>query len=560
MPFQRNFREDHNSYDKEDRDRSNSNDRRRRRNDSNENSRSKKEEEENNNFNRNTDDKKEEENNELINLKNEAKMEEENYLKNFKRKYNNIIEDMDILFKSELKEEEIIKIIMNIISNPSLTIFEVMNFIYREAQIIKTIKNNKSNNDKDFDEIETFEDQNPYINRDNLKNIIQNYKVYDEDQENIDLKKYWLYVDDSDKRRKLLKNKKNFYNYLPILNLNNESGLDSKIYAKNDNEILYHSLFYKTMLCKHCDISEENEENNDSKKKELEENELCPYAHNILKDFRIIYDYQDENVINFMKSLEKSNLFKFEAYTNYIPMNLSSKFKFNLDSFKVHKCQLDASCPNDYHVCPYYHKSIEGDEQRRPPSLFGYNDEMGNVCFDKRKKKYCLNKCESGIYCKYIHSKNEYNYHPKYFRKKINCTRKKLNGRCIYYETCYGIHPDEENNATPEKEKEEEEEINEEEIEEDEEVKTLSTKVTNSVSIGKIFRCMKCLNVSPNGELCYFVDCKHFLCIKCFKKMHKEKNKKAKEENQKLLSCPFCEKELKLKGVVLINFDQKDTE
>ena len=261
-----------------------------------------------------------------------------------------------------------------------------------------------------------------------------------------------------------------------------------------------------------------------------------------------------------MKSLEKSNLFKFEAYTNYIPMNLSSKFKFNLDSFKVHKCQLDASCPNDYHVCPYYHKSIEGDEQRRPPSLFGYEGELGNVCFDQRKKKYCPNKCDYGIYCKFLHSKNEYNYHPKFYRKKYKCKREKINGRCIYYETCYGIHPDEGNNFTPEKEKEEEEEINEEEIEEYEEVKTLSTKVTNFVSIGKIFRCMKCLNVSQNGELCYFVDCKHFLCIKCFKKMYKEKNKKTKEENKKLLSCPFCEKELKLKGVILINFDQKNIE
>ena len=105
----------------------------------------------------------------------------------------------------------------------------------------------------------------------------------------------------------------------------------------------------------------------------------------------------------------------FENYLNYIPMSLSTDF--NLDTFKVHKCLLDNDCPNDYHLCPYYHESIKGDEQRRPPLLFCYSGNTGDICFDDRKKKYCPKQCNCGIFCQYLHSKNEYNYHPEHFRK-----------------------------------------------------------------------------------------------------------------------------------------------
>ena len=254
--------------------------------------------------------------------------------------------------------------------------------------------------------------------------------------------------------------------------------------------------------------------------------------------------------------LDNNKLFKFEKYENYIPMSLSPEF--NLDSFKVHKCQLDKGCPNDYHICPYYHKSADGDEQRRPPSLFGYKGTFGELCFDKRKRKYYPNKCEFGIFCQFLHSKNEYNYHPDHFRKEYKCQRQKIRGKCIYYKTCYGIHPKEENDNNVEEE-EEEEEIDEEEIEDDEEIQKISGKVYSYVNIGKYIRCKDCQNISENGELCYFIDCGHFLCAKCFKKMNKEmyqKEKKEKNKNQ-VLVCPFCEKVLKKKGVVLVNFGKQ---
>ena len=337
-----------------------------------------------------------------------------------------------------------------------------------------------------------------------------------------------------------------YYNYLPILdpnyNYEDEDFVDDgNIYSNNENELLYHSLFYKTLLCRHCDLSDENNI------------ELCPYAHNILKDFRIIYDYKDEKIISFMKLLlDHKDLFKFQKYENFIPMSLPKK-EFNVDSFKVHKCQLGDDCPNDYNICPYFH-NVDGDEQRRPPLLFQYTGENGDLCFDKRKNKYRSKKCNAGIFCPYVHNKNEYNYHPDHFRKDVPCQNEIDNGRCIYYKTCYGTHENE--NYEEESKEEEEEEIDEEEIEEDENIKEMSTNVKNIFKLGKIFRCRKCQQVSQIDELCYFLDCNHFLCRKCLKRMKKDKFMIFKKTKQNtLLCCPFCEKELKKGRIVLCNFN-----
>ena len=486
-------------------------------------------------------------------IEKESQHEKEIYIKNFKKQYRTIIDEMDILFFGELNEEEITKIIMDLNLHPSLTIFEAMNLIYRESQIIKTLKYYESKGKREYGpETDIFEEKYiTYYNKDNLKNIIENYKIFEEIEDNKNIESDWLYIDLSDRRRKLLKDKKNYYNYLPILdpNSDNEEYVnDESIYSNNENELLYHSLFYKTLLCRYCNLSNENNE---------EENELCPlcpYAHNILKDFRIIYDYRDEKTISFIKILlENNDLFKFQRYENMIPMSLSSNF--NIDSFKVHKCQLYDNCPNDYQLCPYYH-NIEGDEQRRPPLLFQYTGENGDKCFDEKKKKYRPKKCDAGIFCQYVHNKNEHNYHPDHFRKELNCKNERINGKCIYYKTCYGIHQD--IGYEDSKDEEEEEEINKEEIEEDEEIKEISLKVHNSIKLGAIFRCRKCQEVSQIGELCYFIECNHFLCTKCFKKIRKDNKKMVDKSQQNInLSCPFCGKELKKGKIIRCNFNQK---
>ena len=220
---------------------------------------------------------------------------------------------------------------------------------------------------------------------------------------------------------------------------------------------------------------------------------------------------------------------------------------FNLDTFKVHKCQLDKSCPIDYHLCPYYHKSVNGDEQRRPPLLFGYSGIAGDMCFDEKKKKYCPKKCKCGIFCHYLHSKNEYNYHFDHFRKVYQCKRKTAKGKCIYYKTCYGIHPStsDNENSDDKEEEEEEEELDEqkiqEEIDNNEDIKDIKKKVNNSLILAKNFRCRICQHVDDSGELAFFIKCNHFLCIKCFKKIFADlKKEKKKTKKEASVTCPFC--------------------
>ena len=528
---------------------------------------------EENNFNRNRQNEFDD-NNEEYQMEKEALYEKEEFQKNFKKKYSEVIEQIKIVFINEqLKEDEIIQIIKKLNMSPNLTIFEAMNLIYREVQIIKTLQFFNSGQKRKYgpskDIIETEYDN--FINRSDLKNVVQKYKVYNEKNNSLDKNENedesYLYIDNSDKRRQLLKDENEYFNYLPIYNPNkdinndnnNDESSDKDIYAKNENEFLYHSLYYKTLMCKYCDLSDENNK----------ENILCPYCHNILKDFRIIYDYKDEGICKFMNFLLESKLFQFEDYANYIDMN----FNFNIDTFKIHRCQLDKGCPKDYHLCPYYHSSVKGDEKRRPYALFGYCGSTGDLCFNEKKKKYLPENCVCGIFCHFIHSKNEFNYHPDHYQKKYECTREKVKGKkgkCIYYKTCYGYHLiDNEEEEVEEKEKEEEDENDEnkikEEAENDEKVEEKKKKADLTFMVAKIFRCRKCQYLCKKGELIYFINCKHFVCMKCFKKMisknnkdnKKEKdkeNEKEKEKEKEKLICPFCFEEIKKKEIIKLNY------
>ena len=93
---------------------------------------------------------------------------------------------------------------------------------------------------------------------------------------------------------------------------------------------------------------------------------------------------------------------------------MSLKPEFNFDTFKVHPCLFEiGSCPNDYHMCPYYHEKPKdedpdmldednelngerSDPPRRPPSLFGYLGSTGDICFNQKKSEYRVDKCPCG--------------------------------------------------------------------------------------------------------------------------------------------------------------------
>ena len=485
--------------------------------------------------------------------------------KEFEKKYSYFIDKIDGAFDGMANKKEIGNIIKALIKMPSLTIFEAMNLIYRSIHIYNAL-NFYKNAEKKGAKLGSADGdifENKYhgeFDSEKLNEIIEKYKT-EQKGEKLD-NSYDLYEDEKfDKRRKLTKNMEGIYNYLPIgkdsiqMNEDDKKKLeDFDIFAKNENEINYHPLFFKTLMCHFCEKDENELLNTD-----------CPYCHDIQNDFRIIYDYKDNKICLLMNDLVNSELFTFVDYLEYIPKNIRIK-DFSLKTFKVHKCQLDTDgkCPNDYHLCPYYHdsnkdkhKNKDKDERRRPLWLFRYSAEMCEECFDKKKKRYIAKNCSLGDFCNNVHNKNEYNYHVNNFGKIYPCIRNP-GGKCPFFITCYGIHKGESegNYSAEEEDGENDDSINEENLEkEDDEIKEVKDKINKSIVVGKNFRCRKCNELKP--ILNYFIDCKHFLCQNCFKiiindlkkskKQHKEEEKK---EDKNILKCPFCDKEL-AKGKIL---------
>lgn len=432
--------------------------------------------------------------------------------------YKELIKKLQELFKNEINEKQSSKIVKTLLGIHCLTIFEAFNLIFREVQIIKTISKNEINSEenmviyegKNEDEYETKE-----FNR-----VIGNYKIKSDDK---NIEESWKPINEIDERRKIKINKNNnIFNYLPIKpeHIKLEVKNKKELYSKNDNEYLYHPLFFKTIMCHYCKI----EKNNNKL--------LCPFSHDIQTDFRIIYDYKNENICKFLNYLYNNKLLVFTNYFNYIPID---QINFNPNLYKVFECPFK-ECNKDKHLCFFYH-SLK--EKRRPPLLFRYN--IDDKCFDKETKKYKINECSLGIFCNGIHSQNEYNYHPQKFRKETKCTKTKINGHCKFIKTCYGIHPEEEYEIFNK------EDNKEKIIEEDEEIKELNGKIEAVNNIANCLKCRKCNKMPKKSKIKYLCECKHFLCQNCFKDIYDYGDK----------ICPFCNKELSKKNYISLNFIPK---
>ena len=443
----------------------------------------------------------------------------------FNIKYKEIIEKLYLLFKNDINERQSSRIIKILIGIPCLTIFEAFNLIYREIQIIKTISNNETNIEENMIILENKNsDKNIYVYEpEEFNKIIEKYKIKSDDN---NLEESWKPINEYDERRKIKINKNNnIYNYLPIkpeyiyLENNNKK----ELYSKNENEYLYHPLFYKTIMCHYCKNT-----NNSNKF-------LCPYSHDIQKDFRIIYDYQNDDICKFLNFLYNNKLLSFINHLNYIPIE---PIKFEPNQFKIFKCPFK-KCPVDKHLCPFYHSS---EEQRRPPLLFRYN--VDDKCFDEKNKKYKVEECPLGIFCYAIHSQYEYNYHPKIFRKEIECKKEKINGHCKYIKTCYGKHPEEEYEIYK---KELEEDNTKKIISEDEDIKKIKEKMESINNICECLKCRNCNKMANKGRIKYLCECKHFLCKKCFEEIYNEGDK----------ICPFCENKITKKNYINLYFNRK---
>ena len=357
---------------------------------------------------------------------------------NIKTEFKDIIIIIEKIY-SNLTENEIASLIDSIQEKKSQTIFESMNDIcsYNSIQFAKKYYK-KRNNIKPFldnCELNIFEEINlKYLSK-TLQEILQFYKVYSFDDKkklNLQFPDSFYYKNNEERRRILKKNEDGIYNYIPIqcrFNHNNENESENCNYSHNQNEIAFHSLLYKTKRCtkKEC--------------KNHSTPELCSNSHNFENDFRLIYNYLDNNIIELMCKFESKFKKKIRSYEQCYDNESIEESKFDLKTFKILECNTEyTECDKDYHLCYFYHNL---NEKRRPPKLFRYCSLICENVFSNGK--FYPDSCIYKDYCHYCHNYYEFYYHEDNFRKVIPCLREKIknSNECIFYETCYGIHNNE---------------------------------------------------------------------------------------------------------------------
>ena len=444
----------------------------------------------------------------------------------------NLILDISQVFP-EMKEKDILIFLKTRSMGCKLTIFEIMNSLTRESRIISHLNKVKTSNRKICDRLEITEA--PYSNDiiDEQVQVLKHFKVYSLlEGTTHNFPSNFYYNDESERRRKLEKDHDGLYTYIPRLyvsypgqNLNTFGNVE--LYAKNINEVDYHSLQYKTVLCRKdkCDLP------------------YCPNAHNMEQDFRLIYEYRKEDICKLMLSLlNYTELLRIENYLEHFDIPLS----FNLSNFKIHRCELHFmgnACHVDPHLCLCYHNQKE--EKRRPPGLFRYQNEKCQYAQPEFGGEYKESFCPYGMFCPNLHSNAEMNYHEDNFRQMFQCTRKRKNGKCIFHSTCYGIHDYSDN---------EEEDDKENDMSNNEILEQLQQEYVKEMEKVSKFACHSCGNIPQDvdGKRTYCVNkiCGDFLCMKCFKECIKNKPPK----------CCCCQGEIVKGEMFKVIFNEGDNE
>ena len=241
--------------------------------------------------------------------------EEINYVQKQAKKYDNnevkalksiISENEEIITEMKNAYPEITKlecanVIKNIKNSNAQTIFEIMNLIHREISIQITLNNNESNREIYILPNDPFEIIDPlYNNQEHIK-VMKYYKVYsNEDKEKLPtyvqkmLSNDFYYTDNSTRRRPLIKYSNGAFNYIPIkCEKSEECNKENCPYSHTDNEMFYHPLYYKTRF-----YNSEKEGYNSKN------------ANDYINDFRIIYNYKNQNIINLLKLLDEKKIAK----------------------------------------------------------------------------------------------------------------------------------------------------------------------------------------------------------------------------------------------------------
>ena len=430
-----------------------------------------------------------------------------------------------------MKEKDILIFLKTRSMGCKLTIFEIMNALTRESRIISHLTKVKSANRQICNRLQITE--TPYSNDiiDEQIQILTHYKVYSQlDDVSHSFPSNFYYANETERRRRLEKDFDGLYTYIPRLyvtypgqNLNTFGNVE--LYAKNTNEVDYHSLQYKTVLCRKdkCNLP------------------YCPNAHNMEQDFRLIYEYRKEDICKLMLSLlNHTELLRIENYLEHFDIPLS----FNLNNFKIHRCELHYmgnACHVDPHLCLCYHNQKE--EKRRPPGLFRYQNEKCKYAQPEFGGEYKETLCPYGMFCPYLHSKAEMNYHEDNFRQMFQCTRKRKNGKCIFHATCYGVHEYSDN-----------EDNKENDMSDNEMVEQLQQEYVKEMEKVSRFACHSCGDIPQDvdGKRTYCVNkiCGDFLCMKCFKECIKNKPPK----------CCCCQGEIVKGEMFKVVFSEEDSE
>ncbi len=424
--------------------------------------------------------------------------------------YNVVVNEMKNSFPG-ITQLECASVLKKIKQGSSQTIFEIMNQIHREISIQITLNEADNKNKNYLLPIDPYEIIDPFYNNPEHIKVMKYYHVYKEsDKKKLPpfiqsiLKPDFIYTNESNRRRKVVKYPDGSFNYIPIRCENRACKNEECIYSHTDIEMSFHPLFYKTKY-------------NSNNKGLLEKT-----ASDLLEDFRIIYNYKNPNIINLIKLLEEQKIAK-TTYMGYYKNKINS---FKLETFKTIECpsvKSGITCQKDSHLCYFYHNNAE---RRRPPTLYRYTNEL---CPDQTYKdnERISNKCKNEDFCNKCHSRYEYYYHKLFFGKAMTCLRPKKKGRCIFEETCYAYHPYKE----PGYKKTKEEKIQEKK---DEIMDKLNEEYELLNGLINQYKCQSCGKFNKKFIYYLLVKCNHIICCKCFGE--------AKEMEKK--KCPKCKTKL----------------
>lgn len=105
---------------------------------------------------------------------------------------------------------------------------------------------------------------------------------------------------------------------------------------------------------------------------------------------------------------------------------------------------------HDHKLCRFAHADQNQGWLRRDPSVFKYSDEMCQFVATVQSENSILhgcqlNSCKDGVHCKFAHSKEEVDYHPKCYKSKV-CQCSKTGGNfmshpCKLLDICPNAHP-----------------------------------------------------------------------------------------------------------------------